>query len=156
MAGNYTALTTLWNSLPSGLTTGEKLQLVNAAMTPGPSVDVNRVDVANTIGQATLAELAAFIANPPSGTATSTIAAANYLLAIVGYEATYSPKLQTSNATYLQAIQGLAPDLLLAGVSQAQLNAMMALITPLVTWYSQNGFSAPVYVFDLISAGNLY
>jgi hypothetical protein len=84
--------------------------------------------------------------------------ACNYLLAIIMYETTtVGPTLATSNPANLALIQDLTPDLVAdpnTGVSEATVNAMMALITPAIPWWQNNGFS--VTVQNLIDAGNLF
>jgi hypothetical protein len=138
--------------------TGDKLAAINSMRVPGPAVDVPRSEIKKVL-DGSLEVLQAYAANPPPSATAQTLIAVNYLIAIVGYEASYIPMLQTSNPAYLAAIQSLVPNLLAdpaAGVTQNTINQMMALIRPLVPWWQVNGFSAPVNVIDLISAGYLY
>ncbi|WP_024517040.1 hypothetical protein [Bradyrhizobium sp. Tv2a-2] len=157
MAGNYTALQTIWATLPATMLTGDKLAFVNQQMTAGPAVDVPRSEVRKVLqASGALDILQAYAANPPAGATDAVKASVNYILAVVGYEATYSDTLETSNSTYSSAIQSMVPNLITAGISQDTISAMMALIEPLIPWWQANGFAARVNIWDLISAGNLY
>lgn len=157
MAPNYTALATQWATYSAGMTTSQKLQAVNSLQVTGEPVDVKRTDIIAILNNSgALATLRNYAASPPQGAASAVIQAANYVIAIVDYEATYMPTLETSNPTYLAAIQNMMPNLLTAGVSQDVVNQLNALISPQALWWSMNGFSAPVNIFDLIQAGNLY
>jgi hypothetical protein len=154
------ALQTLWATLPASDLTGDKLAAVNALRVPGPAVDVQRTAIkALLTGTGALAKLQAYAASPPQPVKVPTVIAVNYLLAIVGYEMTYSYTLQTSNPVYAAAIQNLVPGLTAdpaTGVTAGVVAQLMALIQPLVPWWEMNGFTAPVTVWDLISAGNFY
>jgi hypothetical protein len=152
---NLVTLVALWQTLDPSLTTADKLRAVNAIMVPGNPVDVPRAEI-NKVLDGDLAALQAYIANPPQGGPLSTLIAANYLVALVTYEASYSPTLRTSSPLYFATIQGMVPDLLAAGVTQATIANLVALIRPLTPWWQANGFSGPVNIWDLISAGNLY
>ena len=160
MSGDYTALTTAWQALPATMTTIQKLSAINNTLVPGPSKDVNRADIKTVlVSNGAYAAIKAYIANPGAANQQALIAC-NYLLAIVDYEpGTVGPVLATSNPTNLATINALLPGLTAdpnTGVTQATINALMALITPLVPWWQMHGFSMPVTVADLAAAGNLF
>ena len=122
--------------------------------------DVNRIDIKTVlVSNGAYAAMKAYIANPGAGNQQALIAC-NYLLAIVDYEpGTVGPVLVTSNPTNLATINALLPGLTAdpnTGVTPATINALNALITPLVPWWQMHGFSMPVTVADLAAAGNLF
>jgi hypothetical protein len=153
LPANLMALVNLWNTMSGS--TARKLQDLNMNMVPGNPVDVPRAEIAKVL-DGDLPKLQAYIANPPEGYAVSTLIAANYMVAIVTVEANYSPTLQTSNPLYFAIIQNMIPDLMLAGVTTATISAMIALVRPLVPWWQANGFSGPINIWNLISAGTLF
>lgn len=153
---NLAALRALWPAL-GGVTTNDKLALLNHTMVPGPPQDVARAELKKVV-DGSGATLQAYVSNPPPGANPQAVLAANYLYALINYEASYDPTLRTSNATVFALVQQIGPDLLLdeaTGVTQTMLDRMIALITPLVPWWQMHGFTGPVNVMDLVNAGNL-
>jgi hypothetical protein len=160
MSGNYSALSTLWASLPSSFTTAQKLAAVNATLVAGPAVDVQRASIKAILFSAgAYASMQAYVANP-SGANQSALIACNYLLAIVDYEPTaIGPTLATSQEINQALITSLSAGFTAdpnTGVTAAVLAQLMALINPRVPWWQMNGFSQPVNVADLANAGNLF
>lgn len=159
MGGNFTALAAVWATFPAALSTSAKLTQLNSTTTPGPAQDVSRNAIKSILsGAGILATLQAYIASPSA--TQPALAATNYLLALITYEAqTIGDVLQTSNPSNLAMIEQLVPNLLADpanGMTMAILDQIMALITPNVPWWQANGFSGPVLVSDLIAAGNLF
>lgn len=153
-----TPLQTIWATFPPSMTTAQKLAQLNGMLVPGPAQDVSRAAIRSIlVGAGILSALQAYVAAPVTNA--SAFAATNYLLALISYEAdAVGDKLQTSVPANLAMIEQIAPNLLADpanGMTQAVHDQIMALITPPVSWWKQNGFAGPVLVNDLITAGNL-
>jgi hypothetical protein len=159
MAGNLTALATIWATYPSTMSTDVKLAQLNGTMVAGPAKDVSRSEIKKILQvSGALAKMQAYVANPAGAQNHDCLVATNYLLALVSYEATLSDVIATSDPTNLNTVNGLVPSLTLEaanGLTTAIVAQITALITPLVPWWKANGFTGPVLVSDLIAAGNL-
>ncbi len=155
MSGNIQALSTIWAGLTG--TTEQKLVALNNTQVPGPPVDVAQSLVQVVCARnGLLATLPSYANSPPAGAIPQAVVAAQYLVVILTDP--NQKTITTSQAPVLSAVQSLLEALVsdpLSGVQQSVANQLMALVQPLVPWWQVNGFSGPVGVLDLISAGYL-
>lgn len=153
------ALAAIWATLPASMTTSQKLSTLNDMKVAGPAQNCSRNAIkAILMGAGVLGKMQAYVTSPDA--TQPCLIATNYLLTIVDYEAAVAGDVfPVSEPANLALIQDIAPNLLsdpANGMTQNDLDRIMALITPLVPWWQANGFSSPVLVNDLIAAGNLY
>ncbi len=159
MTANTAALAGVWATYPASMATSEKLTQLNSKMVAGPAQDVSRAAIKGILsGNGVLASLQAYVANPAA--TQPALAATNYLLALISYEAeAVGDVLATSIPANLAMIEQISPNLLADpanGMTQSVHDQIMSLITPPIPWWKANGFSGPVLVNDLINAGNLF
>lgn len=162
MAGDLAALTTIWSTFPSTMTTADKMSALNHVTAIGPARDVLRSEIKKVLSvNGTMTKMQAYVANPTAATQPC-LTATNYIVALITYEAALASvgdTLKTSDPTNLNTIQSMVPNLLSDpnnGLTQDVMDQVMALITPRVPWWQANGFSGPILVSDLIAAGDLF
>lgn len=152
------ALTDIWATLPEG-TTLSKLNTLNAMMVPSPTqVDVSIHEVADYLaGVNKMQGLSDYIASPPPDAIPQAVVGANYLLVILS--GTDGPIITTSRADTFQMVQDFLAALMAdprTGITQDDVDVLLAKITPPVPWWHANGYPAPIGIMDLIAAGNLF
>lgn len=153
-ASQVAALQAVWPSL-TATNTLTRLAQLNAMMVAGPLQDV-AASVIETylINHNRRTALFNFVTNTPSSPNAQALLAANYLYAILQgvdgglFRASTEPGL-------LALMAGLTADAR-TGVTAGDITALNGVAQPQASWWSANGFAAPVGLPDLMAAGNLF
>ncbi len=151
----YTALQTIWATLPSTDTTAQKLAAVNAMTVDGPNQDV---PVANVEGYLSIGGI---LTNMEDWLAANTTPSAARTSAKELLRTIASPHVMAFNTsapeTYaalqgmLNALAASPPALLTA----ANVSALLAMAATTLPWWQANGYSSPISSADMIAAGGL-
>ena len=153
MSGDSAALQAKWATL-SG-TTVSKLQQINAATAPGQVQDIPAEQInALLMKSGKRAGLEAFVIATPNSPLGQSLQAANYLWAIINGCDGGICKF-ASDPGLIALLAHLADDAR-TGITAGNVTTVVNLATPQLPWWQANGFTGPIALSDLISAGNLF
>jgi hypothetical protein len=153
LMADYSALQTLWATLPPDNTTDQNLAAVNAMTVAVPPVDIPASAIAGYLGRnLRLAPLIAYATAAPSGSNPAAVMIAKNLLAILQLGS--PPDFQSSDpATFasLSTALGVLVSDPLSGLTSGDAAAIVALSQPTIPWSRANGYETPITA-DTIAA----
>lgn len=153
MTDYYAALKAKWETLVG--TTDEKLSDINSEIVAGPKQAVNVAEVTGYLAtNLKLASLMEYSDTPPNGALPESVAAAQNLVAL--FRLPQPPAFRTDLPNIYQVIESaltaLADDAL-SGISQADVDNLLALADTSVHWWAANGYPEPINNTNLSQAG---